>query len=66
MNALYFELVLRFEYRVMCSVLEFQLLCEQGTFAVTGDKIVVFAASSGEVSYSNLIYKRSSDNRCCF
>ena len=35
--------------------LEFQLLHEQGSFAVTGDEIFVFAVSLGKVSYSSLI-----------
>ena len=38
----YFELVQRFEYRVICLVLGFQLLREQGSFAVAGDEIFVF------------------------
>ena len=28
--------------RVLCSVLGFQLLCEQGSFSETGDEIFVF------------------------
>ena len=39
---------------MICSVLGFQLLREQGSFAVTGDEILVFAVSLGKMSYNNL------------
>ena len=40
---------------VMCSVVGFQLLREQQSFAVTGDEIFVFVVSLGIVSYDSLI-----------
>ena len=40
---------------VICTVLRFQLMREQGTFAVTGDEIFVFAESLGKVNYNSLI-----------
>ena len=43
---------------VICSVFGFQLLREQGSYAVIGDDIFVFAVSLGNV-------QGSSDNRCC-
>ena len=51
----YFEPVQRFEYRVICSVLGFQILREQGSFAVAGDEIFVFVVSLGKVSWNSLI-----------
>ena len=41
----YFKPVQRFEYGVICLVLEFHLLREQGSFAVIKDEIFVFAVS---------------------
>ena len=58
MDALfYFEPVQRFESLtgVICSVLGFQLLHEQGNFAVAEDEISVFAVILGNVSCSSLI-----------
>ena len=41
---------------MICSVFGFQLLCEQGSFAVSGDKIiVVFVVSLGKEHYNSLI-----------
>ena len=53
---------------MICSVLGFYLLREQGSFAIAGYKIFVFAVSLGRVSCNSLIrmYKRSSDNGLCF
>ena len=53
---------------VICSVFGFELLREQGSFAVAGDKIFVFAVSLGKEVTIVLfrMYERSSDNRCCF
>ena len=57
MDALfYFEPVQRFKYRGdMLSFWGFELLREQGSFAVAGDEIFVFAVSLGKVSYNSLI-----------
>ena len=45
-----------FEYRVMCvHFWGFQLLHEQGSFAVTEDEIFVFVVSLNKVSYHSLI-----------
>ena len=45
MDALfYFEPVQRFEYRVIRSALRFELLREQGSFAVAGDEIFLFCS----------------------
>ena len=44
-----------FSTGVKCSVWGFQLLLEQGSFAVTGDKIFDLAVSLGKVSYNGLI-----------
>ena len=40
---------------MICSVLGFQLLREQRSFAVAGDEIFVFTVSLGKVSYNSLI-----------
>ena len=40
---------------VICSVLWFQLLREQGSFAVTGDEIFVFAVNLGKLCRNGLI-----------
>ena len=40
---------------VICSVLRFQLLREQVSFAVAGDEIYVFTVSLDRVSYTSLI-----------
>ena len=40
---------------VICSVLGFELLREQGSFAVAVDEIFVYAASLGKMSYNSLI-----------
>ena len=39
---------------VICSVLGFQLMHKQGSFAVTGDEIFVFVVSLGKVGYNSV------------
>ena len=51
----YLDLVHRFECRGDMFSFGFQLLREQGSFAVTRDEIFVFAVSLDKMSYNSLI-----------